>query len=70
LYAIVLAIPADRTVTIKSLASGSAFWPDKIGRVRLLGGGRLKFTRDASGLCVTLPETLPTPIAFALKIQG
>jgi alpha-L-fucosidase len=70
LYAIVLAIPADRTVTIKSLASGSAFWPGKIGRVRLLGGGRLKFTRDASGLCVTLPETLPTPIAFALKIQG
>ncbi|HEV2329198.1 MAG TPA: alpha-L-fucosidase [Verrucomicrobiae bacterium] len=70
LYAIVLAIPADGEVTIKSLASGSDHWPGKIGRVRLLGGGNLKFTRDANGLHVDLPAKLPNPIAFALKIQA
>jgi alpha-L-fucosidase len=70
LYAIVLAIPADGRVTIKSLASGSSYWPGKIGRVRLLGGGKLKFTRNANGLHVNLPERLPNPIAFALRIQA
>ncbi|HEX3627987.1 MAG TPA: alpha-L-fucosidase [Verrucomicrobiae bacterium] len=70
LYAIVLAIPVDGQVTIKSLANESPDWPRSIRRVRLLGGGKLKFTRDESGLHVKLPDALPTPIAFALKIQG
>ena len=70
LYAIVLAIPADGNVTIKSLADGSPNWPGKIGRVRLLGGGKLKFTRDSGSLRVQLPDALPSQIAFALKIEG
>ena len=71
LYAIVLAIPADGKITIKSLASNSPNWPGKIGSVRLLGvAGKLKFTRDENGLHVTLPEKLPSKIAFALKIQS
>jgi len=70
LYAIVLAIPADGSVTIQSLASGSSNWPGQIGRVRLLGGRKLKFTRDAGGLHVNLPEKMPTPIAFALEIRA
>lgn len=70
LYAIVLAIPANRNLAIKSLADGSANWPGKIGRIRLLGGGKLKFTRDQAGLHVRLPEKLPSQIAFALKIQA
>ena len=70
LYAIVLALPADGKVTIKSLASNSPNWPGKIGSVRLLGNsGKLKFTRDENGLHVTLPEKQPGQIAFALKIQ-
>ena len=73
LFAIVLEIPKDRQVTIKSLASNSANWPGKIGTVRLVGGSwwnsRLKFTRDENGLHVTLPEKLPSQIACALKIQ-
>jgi alpha-L-fucosidase len=70
LYAIVLAISTDGQVTIKSLASGSEYWPGRIGHVHLLGGGKLKFTRDANGLHVNLPERFPNPIAFALRIQA
>jgi len=69
LYAIVLEIPANGEVTVKSLASNSANWPGKIGGVRLVGGGKLKFTRDETGLHVALPEKFTGQTAFALKIQ-
>ncbi len=68
LYAIVLEIPADGKVTVKSLASNSADWPGKIGSVRLVGGGKLKFTRDEAGLHVSLPEKFSGKTALALKI--
>jgi alpha-L-fucosidase len=70
LYAIVLEIPKDGQVTIKSLATNSANWPGKIGSVRLVGGSKLKFTRDESGLHVKLPKKYNGKIAFALKIQS
>jgi alpha-L-fucosidase len=76
LYAIVLEIPKDGKVTIKSLAAGSVNWPDKIGSVRLVGssgwfgGGKLKFTRDADGLHVSLPAKFAGQTALALKLQG
>ena len=70
LYATVLEIPADGKVTVKSLANNSANWPGKIGSVRLVGGGKLKFIRDETGLHVTLPEKLPSQTAFTLKIQS
>jgi len=71
LYAIVLALPTDGQVNLKSLARNASNWPGKIGTVRLLGGsGKLKFTRDENGLHVTLPATLPSQMAFALKIQS
>ena len=69
LYAIVLAFPADGKVVLKSLADNCPQWPDKIGAVRMLGArGKLKFTRDATGLIVTLPDKKPCDIAFALKL--
>ncbi len=73
LYAIVLEIPKDGKVTIKSLASNSANWPGQIGSVRLVGGSwwsKLKFTRDENGLHVSLPEKFSGKIAFALKIKS
>ena len=70
LYAIVLEIPTDGKVTIKSLAADSPHWPGKIGSVRLVGGGKLKFTRDANGLHVSLPEKFNGKIAFALKVHS
>ncbi len=70
LYAIVLELPKDGKVTIKSLAAGSDKWPGKIGGVRLIGGGKLKFTRNADGLHVLLPEKFGGKIALALKIKS
>jgi alpha-L-fucosidase len=76
LYAIVLEIPQDGKVTIKSLASGSANWPGEIGSVRLLRGDslwgdrHLKFTRDENGLHVFLPKNFSGKTAFALKIRA
>jgi len=75
LYAMVLAIPADGKVTVKSLASGSQYWPDKITSVQLvradrwLGDRKLEFTREANGLRVSLPEKFDGKTAFSLKIQ-
>ncbi|TAL05101.1 MAG: alpha-L-fucosidase, partial [Verrucomicrobia bacterium] len=69
LHAIVLEIPKDGKVTIKSLATNSQYWPDKIGSVRLAGGGKLKFTRAENGLHVLLPEKFDGKIALALKIR-
>ena len=75
LYAIVLEIPKDGKVTVKSLAAGAENWPGKIAGVKLVGsggwfgGGKLKFTRDESGLHVSLPEKFAGKTALALKIQ-
>jgi alpha-L-fucosidase len=75
IYAIVLELPKDGKVTVRSLASGSAQWPGKIGSVRLVGGSgwvggkKLKFTRDENGLHVSLPEKYEGKIALALKIR-
>jgi alpha-L-fucosidase len=76
LYAIVLEIPRDGKITVKSLAAKSEYWPGKIGSVKLVRGGRwfgdkkLKFTRDENGLHVTLPEKFDGKTAFALKIRS
>jgi alpha-L-fucosidase len=70
LYAIVLELPKDGKVTIKSLAAGSEKWPGKIGSVRLVGGGKLKFTRDQNGLHVSLAKKFDGKIALALKITS
>jgi alpha-L-fucosidase len=69
LYAIVLEIPADGKVTVKSLAAKSPNWPGKIGNVRLVGGGKLKFKRDENGLHVDLPGAFDGKTAFALQIN-
>ena len=70
LYAFALAWPADGKLSIKSLAQGSAHHPREIGRIELLGrdGGPLNFTREASGLLLTLPEKKPTDFVATLKI--
>jgi len=70
LYAIVLEFPKAGQVTVKSLARNAPDWPGAIRSVRLLGGtGELAFTRDDTGLHLTLPAQMPCDIAFALEIQ-
>lgn len=70
LYPIVLAIPEDGKVTVKSLGTNSEHWPGKIRSVQLMGGDKLKFTRDEDGLHVSLPEKFDGKIAFALKVRS
>lgn len=69
-YAIVLEIPKDGKVTVRSLASNSTHWPGQITSVKLVGGGKLKFVRDEAGLHVSLPEKFTGNTAFALKIRA
>lgn len=70
LYAIVLEIPQDGKVTVKSLKEGSDKWSGDIRSVRLVGGRALKFDRDADGLHVSLPAKFDGEIAFALEIES
>jgi alpha-L-fucosidase len=67
-YAFLMGWPESGKATVKSLAQGSENLPREIAKVELLGAGKLKFTRDASGLVVNLPEKKPNEYAYALKI--
>jgi alpha-L-fucosidase len=68
-YAFVMAWPEGGKVTLKSLAEGSENFPGKIARVELLGSPALvAFSRDTTGLVVTLPDQKPNDYAYALKI--
>jgi alpha-L-fucosidase len=69
LYAIVLAIPTNGSVTVQSLGTDSSYWPGKIGSVRLVGGDALSFNRDENGLHVTLPQGFDGKTALSLRIH-
>ena len=70
IYATALAWPKEgQTITIKSLAAGSPLHPSRIGRVELLGYGKVPFTRTAEGLTVTLPAHQVNGIAPVLRIR-
>jgi alpha-L-fucosidase len=70
LYAILLGWPEDGKIKIKSLADGNAVRPGAITKIEMLGGGELRFQRNAEALEITLPETRPALYyAVALKIS-
>ena len=69
LYATALAWPENQTVTIKSLASDSKLYTDKIRSIELLGYGKVKFTRTDQGLSITLPAQQTNTIAPVFKIK-
>ncbi len=67
LYAIALGWPADRRLTVRSLAAPAG----KIAAVTLLGhSGDLPWSQTAEGLVVTLPAQKPCEHAYALKVLG
>ncbi|HVU38120.1 MAG TPA: alpha-L-fucosidase [Opitutales bacterium] len=71
LYAFAMGWPADGKYTITALAEGTPNVPGKIERVELLGMTEpLKFTRDPSGLVITLPEQKVGNYAYGLKLSG
>ena len=69
LYAVVMGQPDTGKATIKALASHSPHYPGEIGSVQMLGyAAKLAFTRDATGLTVTIPGNETSHYATALKI--
>jgi alpha-L-fucosidase len=71
LFAFVMDWPADGKLVIKSLADGAPTAPGSVERVEIIGVGEpLKFTRDADGLNVTLPEQKVGDYVYGFKING
>jgi alpha-L-fucosidase len=70
LYAIALDWPEDGRLVINSLARRSTLAPGRIDKVRLLGHeGDVAWSRQESGLTVTLPRQRPCENAFVLEIS-
>ncbi len=70
LYVILMGWPDNGQVTVRSLAKLPGLKGDVRG-VSLLGyPGKLRWTRDQSGLTVTLPAKRPCDYAWALKVTG
>jgi len=70
-YAFVMDWPADGKLLITSLAEGAASGAGKVERVEIIGvNAPLKFTRDATGLSITMPEQKVGNYVYGLKISG
>jgi alpha-L-fucosidase len=70
LYAFVMGWP-EKQATITALAHDSKYAPGKIENVELIGhSGKLKWTRDDSGLRIELPEKKPSEHAVAFRVTG
>ncbi len=71
LYAFAMGWPENGQLVITSLAEGSPHAPGAIERIEMLGVNEpLKFTRDASGVTVKLPEQKVGDYAYGFKING
>ena len=69
LYVTGLQWPANNQITVKKLAKGSEYYPEKIRSVSMLGSDqKLDWTRDNKGLNVQLPATRPSEFAYVLKV--
>ncbi len=69
IYATALAWPEDGRLVIKSLAAGNPHHTRRIGRIDLLGHGKVSFTQTAEGLIVNLPDKPTGSIAPVLRIK-
>jgi alpha-L-fucosidase len=67
LYAFLMGWPGAHAV-VPALAPGGANGVGRIGDVSLLGAGKVKWSQDAAGLAVDLPETAPSKHAVALRV--
>lgn len=71
LYAFMMGWPDGGKAKITTLKEGSEHFPQRVGRVELLGAGNapLTVTRDATGLDINLPEKKPNDFAYVFKIM-
>ena len=69
LYVFALGWPEDGTLRVKSLAQGSSVSPRAIRSIDMLGQGRVRFTRTADALVITLPPRPANHLdAFGFRI--
>jgi alpha-L-fucosidase len=60
---------SDKPLTIRSLKWGSEYYPDQIGSIKLLGSkAKLRWSRTARALNITMPEERPCDHAVVFKI--
>ncbi|MCA9732866.1 alpha-L-fucosidase [candidate division KSB1 bacterium] len=71
LYALIMGIPTEEKIILKSLAAQSSFMKDvRIAKVTLLGSTEIiNWTQTKDGLKVELPEKLPCKHAVVLKLE-
>ena len=70
LYALALGRPAGAALTIKTLGTATRVATGGIRGVSLLGSkAKLRWKRTAEGLTIDLPDTCPSDIACALRID-
>jgi alpha-L-fucosidase len=70
LYAFVMGWPAERQVTIRSLAKLPGVTGQITGVTLLGSSAQLKWTHDTNGLKIQLPDQKPCDFAVAFKIVG
>jgi alpha-L-fucosidase len=63
LYAFMMRAPQNRVAVLKSLSES-----EKVASVKLMGGGKLEFTRSFGVLTVKLPQELPTKYVNCLEL--
>jgi alpha-L-fucosidase len=69
LYAIALGLPNGGKMVIKALGSKSAYYPGKIGDIKLVSTGQeLTFNRAGDALIINLPDNLIDQVAYGVKI--
>jgi alpha-L-fucosidase len=68
-YAFAFVWPADGQLKIKTLAKGAAVLPMPVRQVELIGAGPVKFSQEAPGLTLTLPEKAPNEYAYGFIIR-
>ncbi len=67
-YAMILDVPATKTIAIRSLAAGSNS-SAKIASVELLGSAeKIKWSQKTSGLLIRTPSSIPCREALAFKV--
>jgi hypothetical protein len=70
LYAFFMGWPEQKTLNFAALATSRPYVAGKVEHVKILGGGKPKWTHNTNGLSVQLPEKKPCDYGCVLKIEG
>ncbi len=69
LYAMVMELPKEQELIIKSLSLNSKYYSKEFDKVEMLGGNITSYKFSEEGLSITLPDTMDLIAPIAFKIQ-